>query len=797
MGFRFRLASFFVAMLVTVQALTAVLVYGVTRQQLIGEGQRQLSAAATAFARKLDDLSESVAANVQVLALDFALRSAIAQRDQATVLSALRNHGRRVGATRMMLVGVDGRIQADTLASSPAASMFVYRDLLNRAFDRPAAAIVAWDGHAYWMVAVPVFAPNLVGVIAAAIPVDDALLARLQTQSTMFSTIELATAANNGAWTVVARGSDHVALTAHLAMRGRDLPIQPRVIDVDGREYVAQAVWLNRSQQSAAVAAVLGYSVDEGLKPYRSVAQSWAGLLTLGLVVGLIGAWLIARGISRPVEQLAASARRIEAGDYSSGDFGALQPIARRDELGQLAATFGNMAQAIREREAHIRHQAGHDQVTGLTNRVAAEIAIQRELIAHPERPAALLMVGLGRVPEIIKTMGHAVSDRLMRDTGERIQRPAAHGLVARATDTEFSIFLTASGKSEAIATGFRVLDALAAPYQESDLTLDVAPAVGIALFPAHGAEASTLLRRAEVALIAALGSEDPIVVYDSATDPHRPERLSLMSDLREALDQQQLELHYQPKLNLATGDIASAEGLVRWQHPKLGSIPPDAFIVLAEETGNIRRLTRWALATGIAQAQRWNAHGVGFRVSINVSARDLDDADLPRRVAELLAIHAVPPECVVLEVTESAVMGKPDAAIDVLGRLADQGIDLAIDDFGVGQSSFAYLRRLPVRELKIDRTFIDHLADAEEDRAIVRSIVDLGHRLGYRVTAEGVDNRNALDYLSAIGCDHAQGYFIAKALPVDAFDRFLSASAWPRPDKIDKSGTGMSGAGA
>jgi diguanylate cyclase (GGDEF)-like protein len=788
MGFRIRLASFFVAALVTVQALTAVLVYEVTRHELIGEGQRQLGIAATAFARQLDDISERVAANVQVLASDFALRSAIAQSDQATVLSALRNHGRRVGATRMLLVGTDGSILADTQASPESAAegtaTFPYSDLLNRAIERPSAALVAADGHAYWMVVVPVFAPNLVGLIAAAIPVDDSLLARLQRQSALPRSVELATASKNHPWTVVARGSERAGLTASLSAHGEALPVQPRLVDVNGREYVVQAVPLNGSKESAEVVAVLGYSVDEALQPYRSVARAWAVLLAFGLAVGLLGALLIARGVSRPVEQLAASARRIEAGDYASVDIGASQTNARRDEIGELAAAFTNMAQAIREREAHIRHQAGHDQVTGLTNRVAAEAAIQRELLAHPERPAALLMVGLGRLPEIIKTMGHAISDRLMRDSSERIRRPVGDGLVARATDTEFSIFLPATGKSDAIAAAFRVLDALSAPYQEADLTLDVAPAVGIALFPTHGREASTLLRRGEVALLSALGSEEPIVVYDPATDPHRPERLSLMSDLREALDHDQLELHYQPKLNLANGEIDGAEGLVRWQHPRLGPVAPDAFIALAEETGNIRRLTRWALATGIAQAQRWNSHGETFHVSINISARDLDDADLPRRVAELLAIHHVSPERIVLEVTESAVMGKPEAAIAVLKKLADLGIDLAIDDFGVGQSSFAYLRRLPVRELKIDKTFIEHIADARQDRTIVRSIVDLGHHLGYRVTAEGVDNPAALEYLASIGCDHAQGYFIAKALRADALDRFVAAGIWPGPLK-------------
>lgn len=776
MGFRFRLASFFIAALITVQGLTAVLVYEVTRHELIGEGQRQLGVASTAFARQLDDISERVAASVQVMALDYALRSAIAQRDEATMLSALRNHGHRVGATQMLLLDTDGRVEVDTLGAYPTQSKFPYSDLVNRGFERPAAAVVAWHGRAYWMVVVPVFAPNLVGLIAAAIPIDDPLLARMQSLSALPKTIELATIASDGNWTVVARGSERVALTAQLTARSSALPVKPILLYVQGREFVAQAVSLNRSTQSAPVAAVLGYSVDEALSPYRSVGLAWAGLLTLGLVVGLIGAWLIARGVSRPVEQLAASARCIEVGDYSPP-----LTIVRGDELGELAAAFANMAQSIREREAHIRYQAGHDQVTGLANRMTAESMIQLELTAHPGNPAALLMVGLGRVPEIIKTMGHTVCDRLMRDTGERIRGPAGKGLVARATDTQFSIFLPASGKSEAIAVAFRIVDALIEPYRESDLALDMAPAVGIALSPMHGVEASTLLRQAEVALISALGSEEPIVVYDPATDPHRPERLSLMGDLREALDHGQLELHYQPKLNLANGIIDGAEGLVRWQHQTLGLVPPDAFIALAEETGNIRRLTRWALEAGIAQAKRWSTTDRAIRVSINVSARDLDDADLPRRVAELLALHGVSPECIALEVTESAIMGKPDAAIDVLRRLADQGIELAIDDFGVGQSSFAYLRRLPVRELKIDKTFIDHLTEARADQTIVRSIVELGHNLGYRVTAEGVDDVRVLDYLSSIGCDHAQGYLIARALTDTAFDDFRESDAATR----------------
>jgi len=768
MGFRFRLASFLVLSLVTVQVLTAVLVYSVTRTQLLREGERQLGSASVAFGRQLDDMSERVAGSVEVLALDFALRSAIAQRDQATLRSALANHGRRVGATRMQLVGVDGSVEADTLAG--AGGRFAYADLLERSFERPSSAVVAWQGRAYWIVAVPVFAPDLVGVIAAMLPVDARLLARMQAQSVLPRNIELVALGRDGTVELARGPGASASLAGALAAGGRALPVQPRLVRAGGREYLAQAVSLKRSRASPPVVAILAYSVDEALQPYRSVALAWALLLSLGLAVGVLGAFLIARRVSRPVEQLAEAARRIEAGDYAS-----TPAVGRRDEIGALASAFAGMADAIREREARILHQAEHDQVTGLPNRVAAEAQIERERRADVGGPAALLMVGLRGMPDIVRTLGHAVSDRLMHAAGERLRGVGGCEYVARATDTEFSVLLPGRGRHEAIACAYRIVDALAAPYQEGDLNLELAAAVGIALAPGHGEQAGDLLRRAGVGFISALDTEDAVVVYDPATDPHRPARLALMGELREALQRDRLELHYQPRLHLASNTIDGAEALVRWHHPTLGDVPPDDFIALAEETGNIRRLTRWALATGISQARKWRDSPQPLRVAINLSARDLDDAQLPRRIGELLALHGLSPDRIVLEVTESAVMARPDAALRILHRLADLGIDLSIDDFGVGQSSFAYLRQLPVRELKIDRVFVKRISDAAADRTIVRAIVELGHQLGLRVTAEGVEDASTLAFLADIGCDHAQGFFIARALPVAALETLLA----------------------
>jgi diguanylate cyclase (GGDEF)-like protein len=770
MGFRLRLALFFVATLVTVQLLTAGLVYEVTRRALVTEGERQLTANAQAFVAQMDDISARIAGNVEVLSLDYALRAAIAERDRGTVLSVLRNHGRRVGASRMLLIGLDGTVEADTDAAANALTHFPFPDLIDSAYNRRTAAVVALDGKASWMVAVPIYAPQPVGLVVVSVPLDDALLAHMQQLSALPRNVELAAQPAPGHWEVVARGNRYTGLVDGLVAARRGLPWKPLLTEIDGREYMVLAQRLKQPKQGTPVVAVLGYSLDDALSPFRSVAIAWATLLALGLGVGLLGAWFTARSVSRPVEALAAAARRIEAGDYR-----APASMQRRDEIGQLAGAFGTMTKAVHQRESHIRHQAMHDSVTDLPNRVAAEASIDHDLGGDGMGEGALLMIGLTRLPEIIKTMGHALCDRLMRDASERMRRVAVDAYLARTSDTQFVCWLSRADQAAAVAAALRILDVLNAPYQETDVSIDRLPSVGIAMAPADGSQASTLLRHAEVAQFAASGSASALSFYDAATDPHRPDRLSLMGDLREALDRDGLLLHYQPKLDLASRRVDGAEALLRWNHSRRGWIAPDAFIGMAEDTGNIQRVTRWVLASALAQAQKWIEQGLPLHIAVNLSTHDLEDAELPARIEGLLSIHRVPATCLTVEVTERAVIGEPDIAIRILRRLAEQGIGIAIDDFGVGQSTFAYLRHLPVSELKIDQMFVKHLATDANDRTIVRSIVDLSHRLGYRVTAEGVEDQGALDYLASTGCDHAQGYFISRALPADAFAAFVT----------------------
>jgi diguanylate cyclase (GGDEF)-like protein len=774
-GFRNRLAAFMMVTLVVVQGATAVTVYQVSRRALISQSEHTLSASAALFSQQMNALSQRVAESVQLLSLDYPLRQALASQNGPTVLSALRNHGRRIGAARMQWIALDGTILGDTADPDSVGKSFEFPDMLDEAAtDGKARGVTILDGKAYWIVVVPVIAPIPIAYIGAHIPLDDAMVDRLRQLSSLPPEVVLATEKEGGHWEVLAKSIDSPDIMDQLLPGDRPPKLgKPILMHQGARSDIVLATKLD-TRHSTPIVAVVGLSLDEALRPYDPVMLAAFGLLLVGLVGTLFGTGLIARSVAKPLESLAAVARRIASGDYTPP-----KPSVQTDEIGQLSGALGNMVVAIGEREERIRFQASHDAVTGLPNRARLIEHIDADLALRPGLEASLLLIGVPRLQEIVNTLGHDFRDRLMRFVGERLcQAVKDQGHVARVSDVAFAVWRPSWRQAGRMAHS--LVSGVGEEFREGDFTVDIAAAVGISLVPDHGTDASLLLRRADIALHNALTKVDQrIVVYDPNTDPHRSDRLSLMSDLRDALDSGSLTLHCQPKIDLAANLVAGAEGLVRWTHPVRGFVPPDSFIGLAEETGNIRRLTQWALETGIRQAAEWRRRGMKIRMSVNLSVRDLGDPLLADRVSSLLRTHEVDPSDIMLEITESAIMGEPDAAIEMLRRLADRGIDLSIDDFGVGQSSFAYLRRLPVREIKIDKSFVLKLTSSPEDATIVRSIVELGHNLGYKVTAEGVEDEGSFAFLGEIGCDYAQGYYIAKALPADGFDRFVHEGRW------------------
>jgi diguanylate cyclase (GGDEF)-like protein/PAS domain S-box-containing protein len=425
-----------------------------------------------------------------------------------------------------------------------------------------------------------------------------------------------------------------------------------------------------------------------------------------------------------------------------------------------------------------LTRQALHDALTDLPNRVLLQDRLARELavVARSGASIALLLLDLDGFKEINDTLGHTVGDLLLRQVGARLCGALRAGdTVARLGGDEFAALLPGADEDGARAVAHTIIEALDAPFVVEGQGLRVGGSLGIALAPAHGTDADGLLRRADVAMYAAKRTGGA-AFYDPAWDAYGPLRLTIMNDLRQAIAADGLVLHYQPKVDLATGRVAGVEALVRWPHAAHGLIPPDQFIPLAEQSGVIVPLTVWVLETALRQGQAWLAAGHKFDVAVNLSARALREAALPETVERLLVTYGVAPAALTLEITESALMTDPTTALAVLRRLAACGVRLSIDDFGTGYSSLAYLKNLPVDEVKVDKSFVRGLGPRAEARdfAIVAAVLGMARSLGLDVVAEGVETESEWATLSGLRCDTVQGYLVSRPLPAPALDEWL-----------------------
>ena len=425
------------------------------------------------------------------------------------------------------------------------------------------------------------------------------------------------------------------------------------------------------------------------------------------------------------------------------------------------------------------RHQATHDALTGLPNWELLRDRLEQGLAAASRSAGevAMLLIDLDRFKEINDSLGHSYGDKLLCQVGPRLQSVLREGdTVARLGGDEFAVLLPlVDGVGEAESVAARLREALHRPFDVEGVSLDVEASIGIVLSPWHGTDTEALLRNADIAMYVAKEVKAGAVVFQPEEHATAPSRLSVLGDLRRALEGTgELFLHYQPKYTLDGDRIEGLEALLRWQHPTQGLIPPDEFIPAAEGTGIILRLTERVLDMALAQMRMWADNGHAVPVAVNLSTRCLLDAGLPDLVQRLLTQHGVPAELLRLEVTESAVMGDAARCMEVLQRLHDLGARLSIDDFGTGYSSMAYLRRLPVDELKIDRSFVLGMTTTQHDAVLVRTAIDLGHNLGLTVVAEGVEGAEHVTALRALGCDIAQGYHYARPMGAPQMSELL-----------------------
>jgi diguanylate cyclase (GGDEF)-like protein len=426
-------------------------------------------------------------------------------------------------------------------------------------------------------------------------------------------------------------------------------------------------------------------------------------------------------------------------------------------------------------------HQALHDALTDLPNRTLFHDRVGQALaVAKREHiPVGVMIMDLDRFKEVNDTLGHASGDELLKQAGERLREALRESdTVARLGGDEFGVLLPkVVDSAAAVSVARKLRKALEAPFTIHGLALQMEASVGIALYPEHGEDVHSLLQRADVAMYVAKEHPGGCEVYARERDEYSPDRLTMLTELRRGIDAGELVLHYQPKAELRTGAVEGVEALVRWSHPSRGLVCPDEFIPLAQKTGVIVPLTFFVLNEALRQCRTWQLEGLNLRVGVNLSARNLLDVNLPDTVGELLAKWEVSPSLLELEITESTILADPIRAMHVLSRLSGMGVRLSIDDFGTGYSSLAYLKRLPVDELKIDKSFVQGMSDDENDAVIVRSTIDLGRNLGLRVVAEGVETTEAWRQLAALGCDVAQGYYLSRPVPAAELVAWLRAT--------------------
>lgn len=766
-SFQARIASaMFILALLTIGTVYFA-VKAATQSSVRAESLSQLNTGARVFERLVEMRGRQLHDTVQVLTSDFAFKGAVASGDGLTITSALANYGARIKADEVLLLDLTGRVISSTVSLYTVGSIFHEGNKVqvDGATDQT-MRIVSLQRVPHLMVEAPVLAPLPVARVVMGFAMDQSLASELRS----LSGLDVSFIAQEGGvpGEPISTLSDQAAgeLLSHPANEirlGKPLPLR-----LDGRNYLTERLTLTDAD-TFKVSAFLHRPLDEAMKAFSPLMHQlfWIAVLTLVLALGL--ALLIARGVAEPVRRLAAATQRIGNGDYTT-------PIAlaRSDEFGRLASTLDTMRIGIAERERQLSHNALHDALTGLPNR-----ALAMERLSHAiagEQSVAVMYLGLERFREVNQSSGTAGGDVVLQTIADRLKRRVGNGdCVSRLVGDEFLLLLNPGTPDTALTAAEEIQQAIALPIAVGLNEFKMSCRVGVACYPQDGHEAHELLLRASIAMRDAGSQAGRLQLYENGRDDAYYRQISLIRDLQHAGSRGELLLHYQPKLSLDGRGPFMAEALLRWQHTQFGMVSPGEFIPLAERTGSITLLTIWVVEEVFRQLEEWNEQGLTARVSLNISAADLVDGDLPNRLERLLKGSTVRADQLVLEVTESAIMQDPERAVSILQRLRDQGISLSVDDYGTGYASLAHLKRLPVSELKIDQSFIRDLSDNSEDAVIVRSTIDMGHNLDMKVVAEGVEYAQALELLTLWGCDMVQGYLISRPLPAQAFEHWMN----------------------
>ncbi len=764
--FQTKLTIVYLALFLVVQGIIILAFYTSVTRNVGEQVQDQLSASARVFERIIDERISDLGGRAQDLASDFGFRQAVGTGDVATISSALRNLSGRIGADLAFVYDSDNTIISVDQNGANSGATPSLPDSLRETAEQEGVAqtIVEFNGQIYELVVVPVRAPLPVAWIALGIELDR--VAALEIKG--LSPIDLEVAflfEDEGRYKLASSTSERDRLSQFVTGEMHaDMGAVFRK-KFRGEEFMFWRLSLvEQSPDTREIAALVYFSLDKALQPYMALAITLSGILFVSLLMLVGGSVVISRGVTRPLRRLARATKQIATGQYRE-----VHAPGSDDEISDLTSSFNQMVDAVKEREERIVFQSYHDSETGLSNRNFFEKELE-EAVDLKEK-FVVAVVEVQQLAELRSVLNHNHVNELLKGIGKRIETIVGSPVARVSTESFCFILGDIAGVSVVPSL---IVNSFLTPFSVSDITIDASVKIGLAHFPDDSRDPAKLMQHVNSALDTARSSAKGVASYVADNSEAFKSRLSMMSDLREALGTGEVTFAYQPKYDLAAGKISSVEALVRWNSATRGFVPPDDFIPFAERTGDIRHLTEWGLKEAVSQCAKWKKKGLDLTVALNLSTSDLMNQNLPGQVLALLNEYSLSAANLKLEVTESAVMHDMNRALDVLNMLSAMGMELSIDDYGTGYSSLSYLKKLPVNELKIDKSFVLKLAHNEEDRILVRSTIELGHNLGLKITAEGVEDEVSLKMLRDYGCDTLQGYFISRPLPAADLEVFL-----------------------
>ncbi|MFQ3264779.1 MAG: diguanylate cyclase (GGDEF)-like protein [Colwellia sp.] len=744
--------------------ITIMIILFVTLEQTYRHSENQInkqfSIARLVFSDKLTNHSRALYRSISPISKDFTLKQLVndATNDPASLLSAVNNQQRRIKTDFSAILSSDAKTIVSNISSTSTTWPV-------KKISQTGINILVLNNIPYLVRAVPIRLIESSAKINAWLVMGIKIKKMINDDLKSILGFDVTLLINNmvevSTYPALIRKNNKLASQAFV----NEIPSSDREnISFQG-ESLALYQFVINNNDSYKLTAIFTIDKDLAFINFTNLASQL--IIAIGVII-LITVFLSFRfsiSIAKPLKKLVNIAHEIQRGNYVE-----ITHDAHVSEVNKLSFALSNMQGAIQQREKDNHQLVFYSVLTGLPNRNHF-IQTMNELIDDATQQFAVILMDIDRFKEINDTLGHEYGDQVLQAIAKRLHENVVQGAyVAYLDGDEFAMLIPCPESIITENVVAQVIDIFDPVFEINNIQLDVSTSMGIAMYPEDSIKADGLMQFADIALYVCKDKHSSYELYNGKFNTHSILRLNLMSELRSSLDNGHLQLHYQPQIDIATNQVKSLECLVRWQHPEHGFIYPDDFIPLAEQTGNIRYLTTWAIEEALKQHNKLKANGFHIHMAVNISAIDLTDSDLVEFVKVALEKHNVVTNMLMLEVTESAIMSDPEKAITVLTKLKDMGVQLSIDDFGTGYSSMEQLKRTPVNELKIDKSFVLELISSNEDAIIVKSITDLAHNLGLSVVAEGVENKESLEILHKIGVETAQGYFISKAIHADDF---------------------------